>query len=245
MSPVLPEQPVDLRERPVQVPLPLVPTQKGRFESFLPGPNLAVLQQLAEQVPPLQPVYLWGEAGSGKTHLLQAMAGAAEEQGLRVQWFDAAVPLPWELSAGCQLLVLDEVDAYTPEQQQQAFALCIEAQSQACPWASAGHLPPVDLPLREDLRSRLGWGQTHALQSLGEDQTMFALELEAERRGIELSAEVKRYLISRLSRDLASLMQLLKRLDDYSLSRARPVTVALLRDMLAAPAVPAAVGTGP
>ncbi|MCE2657416.1 MAG: DnaA regulatory inactivator Hda [Rubrivivax sp.] len=236
MSTVLPEQSGDLRDRPVQVPLPLVPTQRGRFESFLPGPNLAVLQQLAGQVPPGQPVYLWGEPGSGKTHLLQAMAGAAEAQGLVVQWFDPTVTQPWELSAGCGLLVLDGVDAYTPEQQQQAFALCIEAQSQACPWAAAGHLPPVDLPLREDLRSRLAWGQTHALQSLGEDQTLFALELEAERRGIELSADVKRYLISRLSRDLSSLMQLLQRLDAYSLSRARPVTVALLRDMLATPA---------
>jgi DnaA-homolog protein len=221
--------------RMVQVPLPLVPEEQGRFETFLPGPNLAIVQQLAAQLPPPVPLYLWGEMGCGKTHLLQALAHACRARDTPVQWFDARTPVPWELHPDTGLLVLDDVGQYTAEQQQQAFLLCIEAQAQGCPWAAAGELPPVDLPMRDDLRTRLAWGQTHALQSLNEQQTLFALELEAERRGIDLSPEVRRYLISHFSRDLASLMRLLSRLDSYSLSRARPVTVPLLRDMLASP----------
>lgn len=220
--------------RMVQVPLPLVADEQGRFETYLPGPNLATVQQLVAHLPPREPLYLWGESGSGKTHLLQALAQASRDAGFQVQWFDSRSPLPWQLDGNTGLVVFDDVAALSAEQQQQAFLVCIEAQAQGCTWAAAGLTPPVDLPLRDDLRTRLAWGQTHALQALNEQQTLFALELEAERRGIDLSVEVKRYLISRLSRDLASLMRLLGRLDTFSLSRAKPVTVHLLRDMLSA-----------
>ena len=220
---------------PQQLPLPLVEEPAGRFESYLPGPNSPVVQQLAAQLPPSAPLYLWGEVGCGKTHLLQALAHACRDKGLAVQWFDSAVGGEWALHASTALLVLDAVDDFTPAQQQQVFALCIQAQAQGCCWAAAGRVPPVDLPLRDDLRSRLAWGCTHALQALSEEQTLFALELEAARRGIQLSSEVKRYLINRLSRDLSSLMRLLARLDHYSLARSKPVTVHLLRDMLATP----------
>ena len=49
------------------------------------------------------------------------------------------------------------------------------------------------------------------------------------------------YLLRRFPRDLANLMPLFDRLDEFALSLARPVTVPLLRSMLAetlgAPAV--------
>jgi DnaA family protein len=218
----------------VQVPLPLVDEAPGRFETYLPGPNLAVVQQLAAELPPRVPLYLWGETGCGKTHLLQALARACRDRGVAVHVVDRLAPLPWQLPPDAGLLVMDDIERYTPEQQRQAFALCIDAQAQGCVWASAARVPPVDLSLRDDLRSRLAWGHTHALHALDESQTLFALELEAERRGIELSPDVRRYLISHLSRDLSSLMRLLARLDRFSLSRARPVTVPLLRDLLAA-----------
>lgn len=141
--------------------------------------------------------------------------------------------------SGWSLLILDDVHRFSMAQQQAAFALCVEAQSHGVAWAAAAPMPPVDLPLRDDLRTRLGWGQVHALQPLDEEQTREALGLEAERRGIRLSPEVVSYLMSRLSRDLASLMQLLERLDAYSLARARSVTVPLLREMLQAHAAPA------
>ena len=99
--------------------------------------------------------------------------------------------------------------------------------------AAAGRLPPVDLPLREDLRTRLGWGLVLSLECLSETETRAVLRQEADRRGILLSDEVMGYLLTRFERDLKHLMQLLGRLDHYALGEGRPVTVPLLQRMLA------------
>jgi DnaA family protein len=105
---------------------------------------------------------------------------------------------------------------------------------------SAGRLPPVDLPLREDLRTRLGWGHVFALQPLPEAETRAALRQEADRRGIFLSDEVMTHLLTHHPRDLGHLGQVLDALDDYGLALGRRITVPLLRQMQADGALPAA-----
>jgi DnaA family protein len=60
-----------------------------------------------------------------------------------------------------------------------------------------------------------------------------ALRREADRRGVMLSDEVMDYLMTRFSRDMASLMGLLDRLDSFSLAEHRAVTVPLLKKMVA------------
>jgi DnaA-homolog protein len=211
----------------------LVPAVQGRFETYLSGPNAAAVGLLASELPPRTPAYLWGEAGSGKTHLLQALAFACEQQGRWAGWFDPSTPAPWAWKEGCCLLLFDDVHRFSEAQQHQAFALCVEAQTRGVSWVASGPVPVVDLPLRDDLRSRLGWGQTHALKPLDEEETVAALGQEAERRGMALAPEVLRFLFSRYSRDLSSLMRLLDQLDTYSLARGRAVTVPLLRNLLA------------
>jgi DnaA family protein len=99
-------------------------------------------------------------------------------------------------------------------------------------FASAGRLPPVDLQVREDLRTRLGWGPVHAVRPLAESDTRVALHQEARRRGIVLGDEVLDYLLTRFARDLKSLMHLLHRLDGFALAEKRAVTVPLLKRML-------------
>ena len=99
-------------------------------------------------------------------------------------------------------------------------------------FASAGRLPPVDLPVREDLRTRLGWGPVHAVQPLAEADTRDALRQEAGRHGIGLGDDVLDYILVRFARDLKSLMHLLHRLDDFALAEKRAITVPLLKRML-------------
>lgn len=99
---------------------------------------------------------------------------------------------------------------------------------------AAGRLPSVDLPVRDDLRTRLGWGLSFALQPLDERGVREVLQRAAERRGmVALGEDVLAYLLSRHERDLGSLMGLLDRLDAYALSEHRLVTIPLLKQMLA------------
>jgi DnaA family protein len=97
---------------------------------------------------------------------------------------------------------------------------------------AAGALPPADLKLRDDLRSRLGWGHIEALKVLDEPERLAVLRQEADARGLFLSEEVMAYMLNRFSRDLGSLMQLLDHLDQYALQTQRALTIPLVRAML-------------
>jgi DnaA family protein len=216
-----------------QIPLAIGPEALPTFDSFLAGPNVAVVEHLQSLAMPAAPLYLWGPAGCGKTHLLRALAHAQQLAGARVGWFDAADALPWTLAPDWSLVVIDRCEALDPAAQHAAFTLFVEAAGLGVQVAAAGRLPPVDLPLRDDLRTRLGWGHVFALQALSEPETRAALRREADRRGIFLSDEVMNHLLTRFERDMASLVRLLDRLDHYSLARSRAITVPLLRTMLA------------
>ena len=216
-----------------QIPLPIGPDLEPSFETYLPGPNAMVLAQLNALRGSTTPVYLWGPTGSGKTHLLHAWVRRARLGGESVGGFSAGDPLPWTPDQSWSKVVLDDCHLLAPEEQRAAFALFIEAAELGIQVAAAGRLPPVDLPLREDLRTRLGWGLVLSLECLSETETRAVLRQEADRRGILLSDEVMGYLLTRFERDLKHLMQLLGRLDHYALGEGRPVTVPLLKRMLA------------
>lgn len=222
-----------------QIPLAIGFDPLPTFESFLPGANGAALEHLRRLAMPAAPVYLWGPSGSGKTHLLRALAHAAQQAGQRVGWFDAGDPVPWALAPGWSLVVIDRCDDLDAAGQQAAFALFVEAATEGVQVAAAGRVPPVDLALRDDLRTRLGWGHVFAMQPLSEAETRAALRREGDRRGVLLSDDVIEHLLTRFPRDLKHLMALLDRLDEYALSRARPVTVPLVRAMLAEEGSPA------
>ena len=220
-----------------QIPLAIGPETLPTFDSFLPGPNAAAHEHLRGlALPtsmPVAPVYLWGPAGSGKTHLLRALAHQRQQAGQRVGWFNAGDAVPWPLAAHWSLVVIDRCEALDEAAQHAAFTLFVEAAGQGVQIAGAGRLPPVDLPLRDDLRTRLGWGHVFALQPLAEAETRAALRREADHRGIFLSDDVMDHLLTHFERDLGSLMSLLDRLDRFSLARSRAITVPLLRTMLA------------
>lgn len=217
-----------------QIPLPIAFERVPSFDAFVPGPNAAAVQQLRQRPPgTLAPLYLWGPAGSGKTHLLQALVHERQAGGERVGWFNAADPVPWTVDEGWSLVVMDDCERLDALHQQAAFAVFIEAAAHSVQVAAAGRVPPVDLPVREDLRTRLGWGDVYALHPLPDRDARATLREEAQRRGIELSDDVMDYLLNHFERNLKNLMGLLERLDGFALAQRRAVTVPLLRRMLA------------
>jgi DnaA family protein len=216
-----------------QIPLALTTEAPRSFENFVVGSNAMALEHLRGLQANAAPVYLWGPSGSGKTHLLQALAQRVQQHGGQVGWFTADSAVPWPIDEHRALIVFDGCDAFDADQQQSAFALFVDATTRGIPVAAAGRVPPVDLPLRDDLRTRLGWGHVLALQPLSEAESRAALRREADRRGLFLSDDVMDYLLTRFARDLKHLMSLLDRLDEYALANKRAITVPLLKQMLA------------
>ena len=214
------------------------------LERFFAGPNEAALQHLrlaagagsSETTRSPVPTYLWGEPGSGKTHLLQAVRQALREQGSSVGWLDPTVGEPPDFDERWAAVVMDDVHLYDTAQQATAFNWFVNAITPPSgrPRAvlAAGGVPPADLPLREDLRSRLGWGHVFELHPLPEPELRAALRQAADARGVFLSDEVMDFVLRRFARDLGSLMQLLDQLDRYALQAQRAITIPLVKAML-------------
>ncbi|HMA07307.1 MAG TPA: DnaA/Hda family protein, partial [Ramlibacter sp.] len=169
---------------------------------------------------------------SGKTHLLRAVAETLREQGATAGWLDASVAEPPEFNDNWAVVLLDDVHLYTAVQQHAAFNWFVNAQSLQRGVLAAGALPPADLKLRDDLRTRLAWGHVFGLRVLSEPERRAVLRQAADARGIFLGDEVMDFMLTRFSRDLGSLMQLLEQLDGYALQTKRAITVPLIKSML-------------
>ena len=96
----------------------------------------------------------------------------------------------------------------------------------------SGNQAPSNLRIREDVRTRLGWGLVFQTQLLSDNEKIQALEGAAKARGLVLSSDVLPWLLNRFYRDMPNLMALLDAIDAYSLETKRPVTLPLVRDLL-------------
>jgi len=200
-----------------QLPLAISPAPAPTFGNFIEGANAEVLlrvRELAAGALRETIVYLWGEAGSGRSHLLRAAAAAAAPER--------------------ELVVADDVDALEEPDQIALFHAINRAREGRGAVLAAGEAPPGQLALREDLRSRLGWGLVYQLKALTDEDKARHLRAEAERRGLRLADEVIWYLLSRLPRDMPSLNAALELLDRYSLAQQRHITLPLVREALKA-----------
>jgi DnaA family protein len=197
-----------------QLPLDISPPPEPAFDNYVPGANaeaLAAVRALARGDLGEPIVYLWGEPGSGRTHVLQAAA-----------------------RANPGLVLADDVESLDADRQQALFNAVNAAREGAPPVLAAGNAPPALLTLREDVRTRLAWGLVYQLKPLTDAEKALYLRNEAARRGLRLTDEVVWYLLNHLPRDLGSLHAVLQALDRYSLARQRPVTLPLVREALAA-----------
>jgi len=225
-----------MKQLALDIGLAPVPT----LSNFVPVGNEAALEHLRlwSGSPTRSPVptFLWGAGGSGKTHLLLAVREAFREHGARVGWMDAATLNPPDYDESWEAVLLDDCHLYTAAQQAMAFNWFVHAQTPpqgSARWVlAAAALPPSDLQLREDLRTRLGWGHVFQLHALGETERRAVLRRAADERGVFLSDEVMDFMLNRFSRDLSSLMMLLDQLDAYALRTQRAITIPLIRSML-------------
>ncbi len=210
------------------------------LENFCAGPNQAALQHMTlwvgakgqTQVRSPVPTYLWGPSGSGKSHLLKAAREALRNEGARVGWLDASMREAPDFDESWAAVLMDDVHWYDAQQQHTAFAWFVAAQTHQRAVLATGEFAPVELKLREDLRTRLGWGHVYGLHPLTEPERRAVLRQAADARGVFLGDEVMDFMLTRFSRDLGSLMELLDLLDGYALQTQRAITIPLIKSMM-------------
>ena len=242
---------------PRQFALDISHTPKASLENYLPGKDrslVSTLQTLCgswntfSEKPANNPlnhrwIYWWGPEGSGRSHLLRAMTSAADDAGIEYFSLTPNEPSAWVRleeklpvlvqSHAPSVITVDDVDRLDERLVGGLFRILNEVQaSKNMHVFMAGNAAPAALTLREDLRTRLGWGLIFQTQLLGDDEKIQALEQAAKARGLVLSSDVLPWLLNRFYRDMPNLMALLDALDAYSLETKRAVTLPLVRELL-------------
>ena len=234
----------DLAEPHFQLPLPIHQSDDETLENFYAENNLLLLNSLQKNFLQLhqQFFYLWGNKGSGKSHLLKGVCQhylAQQRPALYVplnkaQYFSPAVLENLEQQA---LVCLDDLQAVigNAEWEVAIFDLInrVRETGRTLLIMSADQSPanlPVQLP---DLASRLTWGEGYQLAPLNDHQKIEVLQKAAYQRGIELPDETANFLFKRLERDMKTLFNALEKLDQASLQAQRKLTIPFVKEILA------------
>jgi len=208
-----------------QLLLELAPPARPTFANFVTGSNrelMQILRQAAAGRFPDRVVYIWGESGAGKSHLLEAVLHAAQIPCAAAR--SNAIP---EAAAEGTLVTLDDVQKLDESNQIHLFNLINVLKSATL--VAAGPCAPRDLTLRRDLATRLGSGLVYQVHGLGDEEKRAALAVHAQARGFVLNDDIVNYLLRHTRRDMPSLIAILDALDRHSLQTGRPVTLPLLK----------------
>ncbi len=224
-----------------QIPLQFQPRRQDRFESFVAGENRALVDMLASLPDENNRlIFIHGDSGSGKTHLLNAMCQQAQQQAM------SAIYLP--------LARLDDAVASQLHGLENTSVVCIDDLDNACGrviWEEAlfhlfnrviekqgtmliaARAAPASLPIRlADLRSRLNWGQVQRVHNLAESGRREVLKSYARQQGFEVPANVLNYFFSRSRRNLKELLSAMELLGQSAFAQKRAITVPLAREVL-------------
>lgn len=216
-----------------QLALDLASPPAPTLDNFIVGGNaeiVAALRALVRGEGGEGFFYLWGESGSGRTHLLRAVTRALAAAGRNVQFCDAGGAL--DMAAGADAVGVDDVQRLSAPEQIELFNIFNWLKESSGMLLVTGDVPPARLPLRADLLTRLASGLVYEVHVLREADRLAALLDHAVARGFELPRAVADYLLAHAPRDLHTLFALVDGIDRMSLERKRAVTVPLARELL-------------
>ncbi|MCU7904894.1 MAG: DnaA regulatory inactivator Hda [Candidatus Thiodiazotropha sp. (ex Epidulcina cf. delphinae)] len=223
---------------PIQLPLGLSIRPRVDFAGFIIGRNGEAVSRLRGNLDPF--IYLWGESGAGKSHLLQASCHQAQAEGGRPAY------LPFKSEHGLEPAMLEGLEAFSrvclddlevlagkPAWELAIFNLFNQLSEKGAHLVAACDRPPAQLPIQlPDLASRLTSGPCYHLIPLNDDERLELLISSAEKRGMSMSVETAGFLLQRIPRDIHFLTLLLDRLDQASLAAQRRLTIPFVREIL-------------
>lgn len=217
-------------------------SDSATFDNFIGAGDVVSLlrEQCRGAGRALQLVYLWGDRFTGRSHLLQAACNEARLQGRRVVYLPLSArsridPARLAGIGGNLQLCLDDLDLVCGDAvwEEALFHLCNEARDSGSRVLIAARVPPTGLEIElADLKSRLAAALVLRITLLSDTEKERAIRHRAARRGLEISAETVRYIMTHTERDMASLVTILDELDRESVLQQRRVTIPFLKKVL-------------
>jgi DnaA family protein len=212
------------------------------FDDFFPASNQEIINHLQQSIAGNgeRQIFLWGQTGLGKSHLLQASCQQAQNLQLSSFYFALSrseLPDP-ELLKGLDkfdIVCFDNIEHIASNQAWELafFNFFNLHRDQGHTLILSASCPPNEIAIElPDLRTRLNWGLTLKIQPLCDNDKITALIFKADQMGFEISPQAGRFLLTRYDRDLSSLWALLTKLDRASLAAKRKLTIPFLKQIL-------------
>jgi DnaA family protein len=224
-----------------QLALPLGLRDDATFDNFFLGVNqhcvTALIASASGSGYPF--IYLWGQVGAGRSHLLQAACHLATQKNRTSVYLplftpDLAPQILQDLEH-INLVCIDDIEAIAQNKswEEALFYLYNRMRDTGQTLLIAGAHPPQRLGLAlPDLVSRLAWGVVFQLHTLSDEDKLAALALRSKLRGLVLSEEVGQFLLRRCPRDMSQLFSILDTLDKASLQAQRKLTIPFVKSVL-------------
>lgn len=213
-------------------------SERYQFDTFEAGANGELIARLQQFPHGFTGTWIYGPAGRGKSHLLQAACQhAVEQQGSAVYLPLGEVVDPQALFGleSLQLVALDDLDQRLgePEFERALMALytgLFAAGSMLL--VATSQMPTALQPGLADLASRLRALAAFEVAPLSDEDKARVLTRHAARRGLPLSSETLSYWLRRGPRDLRRLLEDLDLLVDDALGEQSGVTIATVKRVL-------------
>lgn len=208
-------------------------------------------RQLAEGDGTENLLYLYGATGSGKTHLMTAMANSiCNQAGIATipllsfkdidKIYGGSYPAE-ELSKLAEkfqdapALLMDDIHLIPDHDSVriEIWQIFNDFYSTGKKIAISGLYPPKELPhLDGHLSSRLLWGLVAKLDISGDDSLRMILQKLAEDRQIVVPGDVLDYLLIHLHRDIPSLLNALQLIHRHALSTKKKISLRQAKEAL-------------
>lgn len=231
-------------------------TTRYRFETFVVGGSnqlaYAASKSIAENPSgSFNPLFIYGDAGLGKTHLIQAIGHQMREgrKNLKVAYMSAEAFMT-ELIASIRYdrmasfrdryrsvdaLLLDDIQFIAGKERTQeeffhTFNALYEAQKQI---VFTSDRPPKEIPtLEERLRSRFEWGLTADIQPPDLETKVAILRKKAEEKKIELPQDVAFFIAENVRSNVRELEGHLNKLAVYASLAGKKITLEIAKEAL-------------
>ncbi len=227
-----------------------------RFESFVVGKSNELAWSASKSIAEnpsgsFNPLFIYGGAGLGKTHLIQAIGQQLKQRspGLKVVYMSADSFVTELISSirydkmqafrdryrSVDALLLDDIQFLAGKERTQeeffhTFNALYEAQKQIVFTSDA---PPKDIPtLEERLRSRFEWGLIADIQPPDLETKVAILRKKAEEKKINLPHDVALFIAERVRSNVRELEGHLNRVAAFASLTGHPIDIDLAKEAL-------------
>ena len=229
--------------------------ERYTFETFVVGPGnrlAAAAAQGAANAPGrlYNPLFFYGDAGLGKTHLLHAIGHAALDQGLRVIYTSAEQFTNQLITAiqqrtqedfrqryrSVDVLLIDDIQFIAGKEQTQTeffhtFNDLHQSGRQIV--ITSDKSPALMSHLEDRLRTRFEWGMIADIQAPDMETRIAILRMKAQEQHAQVPDDVVSLIAARFTSNIRELEGSLTRVLAYSRLTSEPLTPDLVQSALA------------